>query len=118
MDCPIFERKNFFTVGASLLPIFVSKIEKKGLAILCACVIIIISVLNAIEQYKTQIMNKEMREYAYDNLYDDTNRIVMLLSQMIFYATDEWSPTNQEEFFSQRTANIICGELILIQRHL
>jgi hypothetical protein len=52
-----------------------------------------------------------IEELTYKELSQHTFRFLSRISEMILYASDGWLPTNQTEFFSRRSVELICLEL-------
>lgn len=62
-------------------------------------------------EHTTEKIKKETQIHFIRKIAGTTDSFLDLISDMIFYGSDGWLPTNENEFFSQRTANLICNEL-------
>jgi hypothetical protein len=62
-------------------------------------------------QVSTKKITEGIQAYVYDRLALHTRRFLGVIWYMIEDATDGWLPASEGEFFSQRTAKLVCSEL-------
>ena len=99
------------TCLAAIVALVASKPENKRSAIFCVCLLVILAVLDASNRYDSKRKGEEIQTVAYERLSLYNSRFLGLLSIMIEEASDGWLPTNEEEFFSRKSVDLICGKL-------
>jgi len=100
-------------VFASILTLFLSKPKRTWLAILTAILILIPGIYNAYELNQKRIAQQQLETHIYSQLSVITAQLLANIRDMVFFASDGWLPDSEDEFFSLRTATIICNHLDL-----
>ena len=98
---------------AASLTLFLSKPERKKLAILTAALILLPAIWQAYRVYDAHRAERELSKYMTNRLSSKTNHFLTLLRDMIYYSSDGWLPKSETDFFSQHAAEVICCHLNL-----
>jgi hypothetical protein len=100
-------------VSASILTLFLSKPKKTWLAIVTAILILISGTYNAYDLNQKRKAHQQLEKHIYSQLSTITAQILGIVGDMVFFASDGWLPNSENDFFSLRTATIICNHLDL-----
>jgi hypothetical protein len=100
----------WFAAAAGALGLFLSKPERKGRAWTAAICILLAAVVQTRDWYSGHRDERAMRRVAVDMLRRAVNSELELLSEIIIRGSDGWLPHSDDEFFSPRSATIICRQ--------
>ncbi len=101
----------FISAVAAILLLYLSEPKRRKLAFITAILIIIPFGWQAYKEYTAEETLRERQIIAIKKLSGHTDGFLNIISDIIFKATDGWLPKNEEEFFSAKTADLICREL-------
>ncbi len=95
----------------ALFSLMLSDKERKWPFKFSIFLILLLNIAIVINNHSEFTKKELVREIVLEKLNKNTTRFIDLISDALFCATDGWWPSNQDEFFSFKTANIISNEL-------
>jgi hypothetical protein len=96
---------------AAITTLFLSRPERTIVAWIAVVLIVITAGWQAYTVYQQERTKAEISAHAYKSLAYGTQHFLTVVRDMIFYSTDGWLPSSEEEFFSRKTAEVVCGSL-------
>ena len=99
------------SVIVALLTLYLSKPEKKKLALVTCLLIFLMGALQIYIVINESGTRLEVELYVFEELTRETDKYFDVLSYAIVYGTDGWLPENAKEFFSKKVSNIVSYEL-------
>jgi hypothetical protein len=81
------------------------------LAYFAALLLLVGTIGATISAWNSSLARLALQEHAYKELETSTRSLVGLVSQIIVYSSDGWLPSSENEFFSSRTALLVCSYL-------
>ncbi|MBC2717776.1 MAG: hypothetical protein HF978_20935 [Desulfobacteraceae bacterium] len=98
---------------AASLSLFLSKPEKRILAWITVCLVLIPSGWQAHDTYQREKTESELRKHLTIKISRQTRGFLVLVRDMIYFSSDGWLPKTEDEFFSFTSADLICNHLNL-----
>jgi hypothetical protein len=95
----------------AVLTLILAQPSNKWLAGLTVFLILGLGGWQAYNAYQNRRTHLEISSEIDRVLYRQTRQYLTVLRDMIFYSSDGWLPSNEDEFFSRKTANLICNSL-------
>jgi len=100
-----------FSGVLTIVALFTAKPERKRVAVVYAVCVFSFALLQTYSSYQDQENKRAILRFAYKRLSDETYKFLHLIDAMIEDATTRWLPSNDDEFFSMRSAELICKRL-------
>lgn len=97
-------------VGACVA-FFLAKPERTRLAVVAVVIVVTVGAWEASRRFYDLQTKYAAQTAVHRRLIRQTNSFLNFISEMIFRASDGWLPKTEEQFFSQRSAELICREL-------
>lgn len=98
---------------AASLSLFLSKPEKRILAWITVCLVLLPSGWQAHDTYQREKTDSELKKHLTIKISRQTSSFLVLLRDMIYFSSDGWLPKSEDEFFSLKSADLICNYLNL-----
>ena len=97
-------------IGA-LLALYASKPDHLKIAHLAAFCMVFLTAWRSYDTYQGWKKERAVQSYDYSRIEKTTRDMFHMISAMIQNASDGWLPSNDDEFFSERTATLISRNL-------
>jgi hypothetical protein len=94
---------------AAILTLYASKPERKNIAFVATILIIVPSLWQSFNEYNLYNSRTIRRNLAYDRLSLHQYRFLSVLAELSFYGSKEDFPKTIDEFFSMKTATLLCS---------